>query len=149
RFFHWELEFADVMARGGFDAMIGNPPWGRVKLQHKRFFAASAPEIAEAPTKAARERMIVKLADDQPDLYHAFEADTRRYEVLSQFFHGSGRYPLTGVGDVNTYALFAEHARTVLAPHGRAGLIVQTGIVTDDTTKDFFADLLEQKSLVA
>jgi hypothetical protein len=149
RFFHWELEFAGVMAAGGFDAFVGNPPWGRVKLQHKRFFAALAPAIADAPNKAARDRLIKKLPDEQPALFQEFQRETRRYEVLSQFFHESGRYPLTGVGDVNTYALFAEHSLGLLAPHGRAGLILQTGIVTDDTTKDFFADIVAKKSLVA
>ena len=59
----------------------------------------------------------------------------------------SGRFPLTAVGDVNTYALFAELARTLLAPAGRAGIIVPTGIATDDTTKAFFGDLVETGSL--
>jgi hypothetical protein len=49
---------------------------------------------------------------------------------------GSGRFPLTAVGDVNTYALFAELSRTLLAPDGRAGIIVPTGIATDDGAKE-------------
>ena len=45
--------------------------------------------------------------------------------------------------------LFAELARKIVAPHGRVGLLVPSGIATDDTTKDFFGALIESKSLVA
>ena len=45
------------------------------------------------------------------------------------------------------YALFAEHARDLVNGRGRAGIIVPTGIATDDTTKVFFGDLVESGSL--
>ncbi|MFN8188060.1 MAG: N-6 DNA methylase [Gaiellales bacterium] len=40
-FFHWEVEYPGVFGRaeGGFDVVLGNPPWERVKLQEKEFFA--------------------------------------------------------------------------------------------------------------
>ncbi len=50
---------------------------------------------------------------------------------------------------MNTYALFAEHNCSVLGPHGRAGFIVPSGLVTDDTTKEFFAGLVERRMLSA
>ena len=61
----------------------------------------------------------------------------------------SGRYPLCGKGDVNTYALFAEHNWRVLAPRGCAGFIVPGGIVTDDTTKEYFRALLDRSALAS
>lgn len=134
---------------GGFDLIIGNPPWSRVKLQEKRFFSESAPEIANAPNKAARSRLLKKLQDDDPGLWASYQAELRRYEAESHFFHESGRFPLTGRGDVNTYALFAEGSRQLLGEAGRSGLVVQTGIATDDTTKVFFDDLVSRRSLVA
>ncbi len=60
----------------------------------------------------------------------------------------SGRYPLTAQGDVNTYMLFAELARALVAPHGRVGLLVPSGIATDHTTKEFFAELMRAESLI-
>ncbi|MGQ9607566.1 MAG: hypothetical protein ACUVTW_15345, partial [Thermogutta sp.] len=60
-----------------------------------------------------------------------------------------GQYPLTGRGRVNTYSVFAERMRRLLKPGGRAGIIVPTGIATDDTNKHFFADLVESGSLVS
>lgn len=150
-FFHWEIEFAPVFGReaSGFDVVLGNPPWGRVKLQEQQYWASRAPHVADAPNKAARDRLLRTLQLDEPEVFAAYRSELHRYEALSLFFHASGAWPLTGVGDVNTYSLFAELGRRVLGSHGRVGLIVQTGIATDDTTKLFFADLISSRSLVA
>ena len=122
RVFHWPLEFPAVMAHGGFDAVIGNPPWERIKLQEQEFFAARDAEIATAPNKAERDKLIkaLKMADPgtpQARLSAEFEFSKRASEAASIFVRKTGRFPLTGMGDVNTYALFAEHfarlARTI------------------------------------
>ena len=61
----------------------------------------------------------------------------------------SGRYPLTGQGDVNTYSVFAETFRMVNAPAGAAGIITPTGLATDKTTAPFFADTLSTSPAIA
>ncbi|MCZ6707502.1 MAG: N-6 DNA methylase, partial [Chloroflexi bacterium] len=158
RAFHWPLEFPDMMARGGFDVVLGNPPWERIKLQEKEFFAARDPEIASAPNKAARARLIAALADAEPGtpqraLFDAFEAAKRETEAVSAFVRvdgdQGGRFPLTGRGDVNTYALFAELFARLAGPKGRAGVIVPTGIATDATTAPFFGSLISKARLVS
>ncbi|WP_051040515.1 Eco57I restriction-modification methylase domain-containing protein [Methylomicrobium album] len=61
RFFHWHLEYPSVFgenSEGGFDCVLGNPPWERVKLQEKEFFAERSPEIANAINAASRKRLI-------------------------------------------------------------------------------------------
>ncbi len=70
-------------------------------------------------------------------------------EATSIFFRHSGRLPLTARGDINTYALFAELSRTLLNTNGRSGIIVKTGIATDDTYKFFFENLNSEKALVS
>jgi hypothetical protein len=148
-FFHWPLEFAEVTAQGGFDCVLGNPPWERIKLQEEEFFAARDQQIAAAPNKAARTRLIKALEETNPVLFQDFEDAKHAAECASKFVRKSERYPLTAVGDVNTYALFAEHFRNLSSAAGRAGVIVPTGIGTDDTTKDFFGDLVEKRSLAS
>lgn len=154
--FHWPLEFADIFERGGFDCVLGNPPWERIKLQEQEFFAARDPEIAEAPNAAARERMIAALAKAEPGtrerrLHEEFEFARRTAEAVSAFVRApgdeGGRFPLTGRGDVNTYALFAELFSALAGPKGRAGLILPRGIATDATTAPFFAALIGEKRL--
>jgi hypothetical protein len=152
RAFHWPLEFPDSMAAGGFDVVLGNPPWERIKLQEQEFFAAREPEIAEAPNAAARGRLIAKLAAAEAGtreraLYNEFENAKRTADAASVFAREGDRFPLTGHGDVNTYALFAELFATLAGPRGRAGLIVPTGIATDATTAPFFGVLLQEKRL--
>ena len=150
RFFHWHLEFPEVfMKRQGFDCVVGNPPWERIKLQEKEFFAQRDPEIANVPNAAARKRLIANLPETNPDLWKAFASAKRMAEGESHFFRTSGRYPLSAVGDLNTYQIFAGLFRELLSDKGRAGLIVPTGIATDDTNKQFFADLTEKKALVS
>ena len=104
QFFHWHLAFPEVFEGGGvggFDCVLGNPPWERVKLQEKEWFAERSPEIANAPNAAARKRMIRALADDDPELYRAFLDALRQSEGWSHLMRNSGRYPLCARGDIN------------------------------------------------
>ncbi|RIV83148.1 Eco57I restriction-modification methylase domain-containing protein [Aurantiacibacter zhengii] len=155
RAFHWPLAFPDVLiGKGGFDVVLGNPPWERIKLQEQEFFAGH--EVADASNAAARTRAIAKLAQAEEGsssrlLYDAFQTAKRIAEATSAFARVSGedggRYPYTGTGDVNTYALFSEHFLNLLEQSGRAGIIVPTGIATDATTAPFFGHLVSEKRL--
>ena len=134
RFFHWWLEFPDVMERGGFDVLLGNPPWEKVKLEDKQFFADKAPEVAEAPNAAKRKKLIEALEEKNPALYQEYQEALRDAEATSGFLRHAGRYPLTARGDINTYPLFAELGRSLVNPRGRMGMIVPTGIATDESS---------------
>lgn len=151
--FHWFIEFPEIMERdGGFDVVIGNPPWERLKLQEQEFFAARSPAIAAAPNKAERQKLIDALEAADPDsangrLWRDFVFAKRTAEAASEFARSSGRYPLTGRGDVNTYALFAELFSRLTKRTGRAGVLVPTGIATDSSTSEFFGHLVESRRL--
>jgi hypothetical protein len=153
--FHWFIEFPEIMERDhGFDVVIGNPPWERLKLQEQEFFAARLPVIASASNKAERQKLIDTLEKADPDsadgrLWRDFVFAKRSAEAASEFARSSGRYPLTGRGDVNTYALFAELFSRLVKPTGRAGVIVPTGIATDATTQYFFAALVASSRLAS
>ncbi len=149
RFFHWHLEFPEVFADGGFDCVLGNPPWERIKIQEKEFFASRDPAVAGARNATERNRMITALKKTNPILYGEFLAAKCSSECESLFIRTSGRFPLTGTGDVNTYTVFAEFARLAINSRGWAGIIVPTGIATDATTAPFFGDLVEEASLVS
>lgn len=162
RFFHWQLRFPDVFHTlagpaeseapgwsGGFDVVLGNPPWDKVKLLEKEWFAARHSEIAAAPNAATRTRLIADLRSSNPLLYRDFLDSKRESEGGSHLLRDSGRYPLTGRGDVNTFSVFAELNRCLISPTGRAGFIVPSAIATDDTTKFFFQDIVARGSLVS
>ncbi|WBB52372.1 DNA methyltransferase [Verrucosispora sp. WMMD573] len=166
RFFHWHVEFPEVFHvdqdtvegtpqgwSGGFSCVLGNPPWERVKLQEKEFFAARHPEIATAANAATRKRMIAALDDSASAADRALHREwmdaLRVSDGISALIRESGRYPLTATGDINTYAIFAEAARSIMGTVGRLGIVVPTGIATDSTTQRFFRDLVERQNLVA
>jgi hypothetical protein len=148
-FFHWHLAFPDAFAKGGFDCVIGNPPWERVKLQEKEFFAGPRPDLANAPTAAIRERLIERLASEAPVLFKAFHDALRQANAENMFTRHSGRYPLCAHGDFNTYALFGELATQIIAIHGRAGCVVPPGLLTDDTYRQFTESLLTRNNLIS
>ncbi|MDN4683637.1 N-6 DNA methylase [Pseudomonas aeruginosa] len=172
RVFHWPLAFPQVFAQGGFDCVLGNPPWEHVELKEEEFFATLNPLVAEAKNKAERTQRIQWLSEGMlarhlyPELAHEIHEDKaekrlyrefitarRTFEAASTFAHvgkeAGGRYPLTGVGRVNTYALFAETISQITAPVGRAGFIVPTGIATDDSTKAYFGHITQNRRLVS
>ena len=149
RFFHWPLEFPEVFADGGFDVVLCNPPWERIKLQEQEFFATRDPEIANAPNKAARERLIKELPGRNPGLWAEYRRALNDAAAASRFLRASGRFPLTARGDINTYAVFSELFTRLVNPKGRVGAVVPTGIATDDTNKQFFAHLVESGRLAS
>jgi hypothetical protein len=148
RFLHWHLAFPDAFRlprkgeepenaqagwSGGFNVVLGNPPWERIKLQEKEWFATQRPDIAEAPNAAVRRKKILALKVEDPGLWAAWVEALREADGETHLVRNSGRYPLCGRGDINTYSIFAETNRLILGPTGRVGCIVPTGIGTDDT----------------
>ena len=164
RFFHWHLAFPEVLTTtvdattdpddgpgwsGGFDVVLGNPPWERIKMREQEFFATKDPEIALAPKAATRRRMIERLAEKNPALMVEFKAASRHADGERHFIRSAGRFPLCGRGDVNTFAVFAELKRSIVAASGRVGTIVPSAVATDDTARLFFQDLLDSGALVS
>lgn len=158
--FHWHLAFPEVFQKGGFDCVLGNPPWERAKIQEKEWFANRCEAVAKASNAAARKRLIDALGKGelsamepaaQVNLHAEFHQALHLAGACSLFFHvggkNGGRYPLSGVGDVNMYALFAETNYSLKSESGRAGFIVPTGIATDAATSAFFGNLVEEKAI--
>jgi hypothetical protein len=133
RFFHWPLEFPEVFAQGGFDVMLGNPPWEVAQLSEQEFFAVHAPTVARL-VGAARKAAIETLERDNAPAWLAYWNEKQAIEREKKFLRESGRFALTAHGKLNTYALFAETFSIAIGSQGWAGLIVPTGIATDDST---------------
>jgi hypothetical protein len=137
---HWRLAFAQVFAKGGFDCVLGNPPWEVQQLDEEEFFASRDPEIA-ALAGEARKKAIAALETESPRLWAEFQKTAFLYASTNAFVRKGRRYPLTAVGKINTYPLFAETALGLAAPKGRAGMVLPSGIATDDSTSAFFAEI--------
>jgi hypothetical protein len=145
RFLNWQISFPGVWdnwaskgREGGFDAVVGNPPWDRIKLQQVEWFAARRPEIALCQRASDRARMIAKLKTDDDPLWQDFAHADSRASDTARMARASGHYPLLSRGDVNLYSLFVERAHSLVKPHGIVGLLVPSGIASDLSASAFF-----------
>jgi hypothetical protein len=150
KFFHWHLEFPGVFSdKGGFDVIIGNPPWEGVNLRDEEFFAEVRPDIAAASTAAKRKKKIDDLKGSSDEILTEYENAQRINEAFSNYLRKSGRYSLTAVGIINTYQVFSGLLLEVSNEKSRCGVVVPTAIVTSDTTKDFFGHIMNEDILVS
>lgn len=156
RFCNWQVMFPGVWSewescglQGGFDAVIGNPPWDRVKLQQVEWFASRRREIALAARAADRKRMIAELEKSGDPLAEDFNVAKERAGHAARVARTCGDYPLLSGGDMNLYSLFVERAMTIVKPEGMVGLLVPSGIASDKNATKFFRDMASQKRLKA
>ena len=156
RFLHWQAAFPGVWTdwenaghSGGFDAVIGNPPWDRMKLQQVEWFAARKREIALAPRAADRKRMIADLEKTDDPLARDFALASERAASATRVARRSGEYPLLSGGDVNLYSLFVERAMTLVKPDGMVGLLTPSGVASDKTAARFFKGVATEGRLKA
>jgi hypothetical protein len=145
RFLHWEVAFPGVWTdwesnepQGGFDAVIGNPPWDRMKFQEVEWFAERRPDIAMATRAADRKRLVSDLLQTAEPIVADYHAAVARAEGSAMVARECGGYPLLSGGDVNLYALFVERALALLKPKGIAGLLTPSGIASDKSASAFF-----------
>ena len=156
RFLNWQVAFPGVWSdweasglTGGFDAVIGNPPWDRMKLQQVEWFASRRREIAMAPRAADRKRLIAELQKAKDPLARDFRLASERAAAGARVVRTSGDYPLLARGDLNLYSLFVERAMTLVKPDGMVGLLVPSGIASDKMAAPFFKSVATEGRLKA
>ncbi|MBE0455491.1 MAG: Eco57I restriction-modification methylase domain-containing protein [Roseovarius sp.] len=155
-FLNWQVTFPGIWSEwesealtGGFDAVVGNPPWDRMKLQQVEWFAERRPAIAMAQRASDRKTMIDALDAAGDPLAQDFAKASQRAEDATRMARKGGDYPLLSGGDVNLYSLFVERAMTLVQPTGLIGLIVPSGIASDKTAAPFFKGVATEGRLKA
>ena len=156
RFLNWQTAFPGVWTnwqsqkpQGGFDAVIGNPPWDRVKLQQVEWFATRRREIALQPRGADRKRLITALEQEDDPLARDYAVASERAAMAARMARRGGDYPLLSSGDVNLYSLFVERAMALAKPDGMVGLLTPSGIASDKTAARFFKGVATEGRLKA
>ena len=162
QFFHWHLAFPQVFRQtgeddsedakgwsGGFDVVLGNPPWERLKLSEQEFFAGKCDAIENATNSKQRQALIAQLSTTDPALFQSWKAAVRQANGESAFLLNADHYIHCNCGDLNTYALFAELNLGLLNRRAYLGCILPTGIATDETYKNFFGALVDKNAIVS
>ena len=156
RFLHWQVAFPGVWdewesrePKGGFDAVIGNPPWDRIKLQEVEWFATRKPEIAKQQRASDRKKMIAALKKADDPLYADYQQASEAAESAARVARESGYFPQLSAGDINVYSLFVERAHALVKPDGLVGLLVPSGIAADLGAAKFFGEIAATGRLAA
>ena len=148
RFLHWEAAFPgvwhdwqDIRPKGGFDAIIGNPPWDRIEQQEVEWFAIRDNEVALANTGAMRKALISRRVEEGNELALEYEKVRNMAATMRALARSYGDYPLLSGGRINLYSLFVERAMSLVKPDGFVGLLTPSGIYADKTASEFFKSI--------
>lgn len=149
KFFHWPLEFPDVFEQGGFDVMLGNPPWEKLQAEEEEFFKSKNDEIANDKNAGRRKENIEKLKESNLDLHNDWNYFRNSILRVSKFIIQSNRFPYSANGNLNLYKVFVELVRSNISQNGRGGLVVQSGLFTDELSKELFEDLMSNQNIIS
>lgn len=172
-FFHWHIAFPEVFSvrenpaqhetpddetptitevtgwDGGFDVVLGNPPWETSDLMKVEFFATLIPAVVSARTTEDREEIIDTGISADVHLRNKWHEAIRQNEGERHMVRSSGFLSLTSVGKLNTYRSFAEISTLITRQSGLAGLILKSGIVNAQDNNLFFSNLVENSQIVS
>ncbi|MDP2827970.1 MAG: hypothetical protein Q8O37_05125 [Sulfuricellaceae bacterium] len=145
-FFHWHTAFPTVWrgSSGGFDAVIGNPPWDMLQMQEVEWFSERVPEVAMQSRAADRKQKIVELEKKKHPVWYEFLEASKRRDAEQRVVRDSGDYPMLSEGRSNLYKLFVERATALVQPRGIVGLITPSGIAADKGASEFFRTLVAE-----
>jgi len=137
--FHWGFEFDQIFARGGFDAIITNPPWEVFKPQAKEFFADYSELVTKNKMTIKDFEKEQKILLSQPETRAAWLEYQSRFPFLNLYFRSSSQYQhqIAAVNgkkagaDINLYKLFTEQSFNLLKQNGECGIVIPSGIYTD------------------
>lgn len=133
RFFHWDLEFCDLFAeRGGFDLMLGNPPWLKVEWQEAGVLGDYEPEFVLRKLSASKLAMLrVDTFKGIPALEAAWRSEYEGCEGMQNFLNAQQNYPVLRGVQTNLYKCFLPQAWRLGAQKGVAGFLHPEGIYDD------------------
>ena len=139
RFFHWPLEFPGVFhrERPGFDVVVGNPPWNKVKFEMPSFLALHDPGIRGLRSGLERDERAERLFQQRPELCEEMEASKRLVEEQRKFFRPQNGYAIQGSGDTDLYKLFCERYTSIARRRGFMGVVLPRVAFLNDGSRGF------------
>lgn len=156
RFLNWQIAFPGVWEKwssldrtGGFDAVVGNPPWDRFEFEELPWFAARDAAIATEPLKSKRKSMIAALKRSRPELLNQFKIAQARQAAAAKIVRDGKLYEELNTGKLNIYKIFVERALSLIKPDGMLGLLTPIGIGTDHNVADFLRKITDADRLRA
>jgi hypothetical protein len=151
-FFHWWTAFPTVwrtQGSGGFDAVIGNPPWDVLELEDGVWFFDRERSISMTKTSAERDALIEKLKSRNPRLWNEFHEAKEQSNRALRVIRESSEYPFFSSGKVNLYRLFVERCTALGSASSVFGLLVPSGISADAAGSKFFRKVADDRRVLS
>lgn len=132
-FFHYDLEYPEVFSKGGFDLVLGNPPWAKLAWSDNEYFEDLYPELTISSQSSKDKASALLDCINRKDFP---QSDYRRSLIISlgqrEFLKSSMTYPFNDKSEVNTYKYFWQRSHDLTKSECTYGLIKQGGILTDN-----------------
>jgi len=152
--FHWVLEFAEVYSKGGFDVIIGNPPWDRLKPLRDDYFS-KFDEIFRTRMPDDKDNKQEELLEDDRirDGWEEYKEEMKR---RADYYNNSDKYNLQkpvvdertiGGGGNDLSALFLERVFELIKKEGYVAQILPGAIYNGASGKDLRTNMLENNQL--
>lgn len=126
-FLHWPLAFPEIFgrARPGFDVVLANPPWEKIKPEKHNYYALFAPGLKGVRDAKERDKIMDGLDASGSGAAAVFEAAQIEYEATKCYFSvAGGNYELGGSGDIDLFKAFAERFLRLARTGGRIGVVL-------------------------
>src|SRR3989338_7473701 len=152
--FNIERDSPLIAETGGFDIVIGNPPWEKWKPDSQEFFEPYDKGFNKLPAQEAKKR-IEELLKQRPYLKKLWNEYLSHYEMYSTLYRENYKWQSSEVngrqvsGDLDLYKIFTERAHQLLKENGMAGFVVPSGIYTDLGAKGLRTMLFEHSKIKA
>jgi hypothetical protein len=162
RFLHWHMAFPDVFRvsaadekpgnvetgwTGGFNVVLGNPPWEMPEVDDRQFFWDRRPDLAQEPSARKRAALIQELASSDARLYAEWTSYCRRHEGERLMFSSAGILPYAGRGRLNYCRLFIEQFWNICSRN--IGIVVASGLATKEYDQPLWHRLLGQGAVAS
>ncbi|MEX0328915.1 MAG: hypothetical protein AB3N07_09350 [Ruegeria sp.] len=131
RFFHWPVELGDlILTKGGFDIIVGNPPWIKLTWNDKDVLSDMHPVVAVRKYSADQIEDEKKKIIQSPNITSLYLQQYQPSEAAKSFLGAAQNYWETS-GATNLYKCFIVRSASVLASHGFMGMLHPIGVLTD------------------
>lgn len=127
--------------------VLGNPPWEKLRFEEQAFFRPVCPAISAISQKNKREKEIKKLAVNWLELLEYYQLLQDDYASVKKEIPKHPLLKVSLVGELNTYAMFAELASRLTEKDGFAAIIVKSALVTSTCYSSCFRHFVNQGSL--
>lgn len=127
--------------------VLGNPPWEKLRFEEQAFFRPVCPAISAISQKNKREKEIKKLAVNWLELLEYYQLLQDDYASVKKEIPKHPLLKVSLVGELNTYAMFAELASRLTEKDGFAAIIAKSALVTSTCYSSCFRHFVNQGSL--